>query len=185
MRMLDSSIPEILVRAKVAGPTLTAAAAASCIPTGCGFVFPGGYFKIERALWGCVRGKISIPTPTPGSARFDIRLGGTVIFDGLAVPLHATVAKTNVHFRFEFELTARAEGSTANFMGAGSFISEAVVGSPLPSAGGSGEILLPYNTAPAVGNNVDARADLAFDMQYTQVVATASLTVEQFWLASA
>lgn len=168
-----------LIGGQVNGPALTAAAAASCLPTHMKIPIPGGFFDtVGQMLFMKLQGKISCVVTTPGFARFDIRLGGTVVFDGLAVPLNV-VAKTDVAFEVEAWLTLRAVGPTANFFGWGKFSSEAVVGSPLPSAGGSGAIHLPYNTTPVVGNNFDATVSNVLDAFYTQTVATGSLTVEQ------
>lgn len=168
-----------IISAQVDGPALTAAAAASCLPPAALATLPANFFDaIGQTLIGRIAGRISNVITTPGTARFDIRLGGTVVFDSLAIPLNI-VAKVNVPFEFEFMLTLRALGAAANFMGVGRFLSEAVVGSPLPSAGGSGVILLPYNTAPAVGGNFASTAGQQLDCFFTQTVATGSLTVHQ------
>jgi hypothetical protein len=160
------------------GPTLTAAAAATCLPATKSTIAAGAYDAEGQTLWGKLTGRISCVVTTPGTARFDVRLGGTVVFDSLAMPLNI-VAKTNVHFEFEFLLTLRAIGSAANFEQWGKFTSEAVIGSPLPTVGGSGVLLVPYNTAPIVGGNFDSQAAQTLDMFYTQTVATGSLTVHQ------
>lgn len=171
-----------LISSQVDGATLTAAARASCLPAAAKKTLEANFFDaLGMVLIARLWGRISCAAGTPGTARFDLTLGGTVVFDGLAVPLNTTV-KTNVPFEVEIMLTLRALGSAANFMGAGKFISEAVVGSPLPSAGGSGAILLPYNTAPVVGSNFDSTAAQQVDMGFTQNVATGSLTVHQFML---
>lgn len=173
-----------LISSQVDGPTLTAAATATCLAAAAKKTLPANFFDtIGQVLIARIFGRISCAVTTPGTARFDLRLGGTVVFDGLAVPLNI-VAKANVPFELEIMMTLRAIGAAANFMGAGKFISEAVVGSPLPSVGGSGAILLPYNTAPAVGGNFDSTAAQQVDMQFTQNVGTGSMTVHQFLLES-
>jgi hypothetical protein len=79
-----------------------------------------------------LHGRISNVVTTPGTARFDIRMGpsGTiVVYDTGAMNLNV-VAKTNVPFWLEVMLTCRAvgAGTASNFMGVGIFQSEAVVG---------------------------------------------------------
>jgi hypothetical protein len=169
-----------LVTAASDGNTLVAAAAASCIPTGAKYVLEGGFFdapgkqlKIEAS------GRISNAVTTPGTARFDVRLGGTVVFDGLAVPLNI-IAKTNVGWWLEIILTCRTIGATATLIGQGTWTSESAIGSALATVTAPGSLLLPYNTAPAVGNTFDSTAALALDMFFTQTVATGSLTLHQY-----
>lgn len=169
-----------LISAQIDGPTLTAAAAATCLPAAARkTLFANFYDAIGAPFYVKASGRISCAVTTPGTARFDLRLGGTVIFDSLAIPLNI-VAKTSVPWELEVWLTLRAIGSTANFFGQGRFGSEAVVGSPLPSAGGSGVIFLPYNTAPVVGGNFDSTIAQQLDMFFTQTVASGSMTLHQF-----
>jgi hypothetical protein len=168
-----------IISAQVDGPTLTAAASATCLPPAMRKTLAANYWDaIEQQLLGEITGRISCAVTTPGTARFDVRLGGTVIFDSLAMNLNI-VAKVNVHFSFKFMLTLRAVGAAANFHGWGRFESEAVIGSPLPTVGGSGCLLVPVATAPAVGGNFDSTIAQQLDMNFTQTVATGSLTVHQ------
>jgi hypothetical protein len=167
-----------LATTQVQGPTLTAAAAATCLPLTKATLPAGAFDALGQTLWGRLTGRISCVVTTPGTARFDLRLGGTVVFDSLAMNLNI-VAKVNVHFEFEFMLTLRTLGSVASFMQWGKFTSEAVIASPLPTVGGSGVLLVPYNTAPVVGATVDAQTALSIDSFFTQTVATGSLNVEQ------
>jgi hypothetical protein len=169
---------KVLATVQSQGPTLTAAAAATCLPAHKTTIPADTYHSPGQVLWGRLTGKISCVVTTPGTARFDLRLGGTVVFDSLAMSLNV-VAKVSVHFEFEFLLTLRTIGSVASFMPWGKFTSEAVIGSPLPTVGGSGVLLVPYNTAPVVGATVDAQTALSLDMFFTQTVATGSLNVEQ------
>jgi hypothetical protein len=167
----------------VDGPTLTAAAAASCIPVHSRIVLPNNFFYIGKMLKVTLHGRISNVITTPGTARFDIRLGpsGTiVVFDTGALNLNV-VAKTNVPFLAEFLLTCRAIGnaSLTTLMGCGFFQSEAVVGSPLPTVGGNGCLLVPVG-APAVGTGFDNTAANVLDVFFTQTVATGSMTVHGY-----
>jgi hypothetical protein len=173
---------ETLITASGDGATLTAAAAASAIQARCKLGFPNNYFEVGKMLKITAQGRISNVVTTPGTARFDMRLGGTVIFDTGAMNLNV-VAKTNVPFWLEIILTCRASGATANFMGQGQFQSEALVGSAANTAGGNGSLLAPV-AAPVVGGNFDSTTALALDMFFTQTVATGSMTVHQYKVES-
>lgn len=174
---------ETLVQNTVDGPTLTAAAAASCIPTPSRIILPNNYFYIGKTLKISMQGRISNAVTTPGTARLDVRLGpsGTiVVFDTGALNLNV-VAKTSVPWWAEILLPCRAvgTGTSSNFFGFGTFQSEAVVGSPLPSAGGNGNLIGPVGT-PAVGGGFDNTAANALDVFFTQTVATGSFTVHNY-----
>lgn len=177
---------ETLVTAQVDGPALTAAARASCLPAAAKIVLPPGFFSIGKRIIVEAAGRISCVVTTPGTARFDFSLGGTIVMDSLAMNLNI-VAKTNVNWLLRLEATCRAIGSTGNLMWQGKFESEAVIGSPLPTVGGSGMLTLPYNTAPAVGANFDTTvaAGHQIDLSFTQTVATGSLTLHQFAVIAA
>lgn len=172
---------ETLINATGDGPTLTAAAAASAIQTRAKLGFPSNFFDVGKMLKIVVAGRIS-NAATPGTARFDVRLGATVVFDTGALNLNTT-AKTNVPFWLEIMLTCRAGGPTANLMGVAIFESESVVGSPANTAGSNGSLLAPVG-APTVGSNFDATTALALDLFFTQTVATGSLTIHQYALLS-
>jgi len=178
---------EVLVNGSVDGPTLTANAAASCIPTPSRIILPNNYFQIGKILRFTMAGRISCAVTTPGTARFDIRMGpsGTIIvFDTGALNLNI-VAKTTIPWSLEMLLTCRAVGAStaSNFMGIGRFQSEAVIAAPLPAAGGNGSLIVPVGT-PAVGTGFDNTAANAIDVFFTQTVATGSLTVHQYVLES-
>lgn len=167
----------------VDGPTLTAAAAASCIPTPSRIILPNNYFEVGKAFKIVLHGRISCVVTTPGTARFDVRMGpsGTiVVFDTGALNLNV-VAKTTVPWLLEIWLTCRAvgTGTATNFFGIANFQSEAIVGSPVNTAGGNGSLLAPVG-APAVGGGFDNTAANALDVFFTQTVATGSLTVHGY-----
>lgn len=165
------------------GPTLTAAAAASCIPVASRLILPNNYWTVGKQWRIKLAGRISCAVTTPGTARFDLRTGpsGTIVaFDSGALGLNV-VAKTTVPFRFDLDLVCRSVGTGASttLFGFGRFVSEAVVGSPLPAAGGNGSLLAPVGT-PAVGTGFDNTAANAVDMFFTQTAATGSMTVHQY-----
>lgn len=176
---------ETLINANADGPTLTAASAASCIQTAARYTLPNNFFTVGRMLKITAQGRISCAVTTPGTARFDVRLGpsGTIVaFDTGALNLNV-VAKTNVPWWLEILLTCRAVGSgtASNLMGFATFQSEAVVGSAANTAGGNGCIIGPVG-APVVGTGFDSTAANVVDMFFTQTVSTGSLTVHQYKL---
>lgn len=175
---------ETLITAKSDGPTLTAAAAATCLPTHALFTMPANFLQPGKMLRVMAAGRISCVVTTPGTARFDVRFGGTVVFDSGALNLNV-VAKTTVPWWLDIVMTCRAEGSgtAANLMGAGMFQSEAVVGSPLPTVGGNGSLLCPVG-APAVGGGFNSTVTQLVDLFFTQTVATGSMTLHQYKLVA-
>ena len=174
---------ETLLSHRGDGTALTAAAAASLLQgataTRALYTFPANFFEVNKKIKVRATGRISCAVTTPGTARFDLRLGGTVVFDSLAINLNI-VAKTNVHWALEIELYCQAAGSgtTATlFPGSCTWESEAIIGSPLPTVGGSGGVMLPYNTAPAVGAGFSSVVSNQADLFFTQTVATGSITL--------
>ena len=169
------------------GPTLTAAAAASCIPVSAKWTFPPNSIQAGSKLIVHAHGRISCVVTTPGTARFDLRLGSTVIFDSGAMNLNTT-AQTTVPWRLVIDLTCRTSGSSGNFFGFSDFTSVATVGSAAVTAGGNGEFISSVSggpgSAPAVGGNVDLTVSNAFDCFFTQTVATGSMTCHMFDLFS-
>jgi hypothetical protein len=176
---------ELLTTAQADGPTLTAAAAASCIPVNSKIVLPNNFWYIGRMMKISLAGRISNVVTTPGTARFDVRTGpsGTIIaYDTGALNLNI-VAKTNVPFWLDIMLTCRAVGvsTSTTLMGVGNFQSESVVGSPANTAGSNGALLAPVG-APAVGTGFDNTAANVIDVFFTQTVATGSMTVHQYYV---
>lgn len=176
---------QVLASASGDGTPITAAAATSALPPSAKIsLTPGFFFFPGQMLHIFAHGRISVVATTPGTARFDFRLGGAIVFDTGALNLNV-VAKTTVPWWLEIYLTCRAIGSgtTANLIGIGNFQSEAVVGSPLPSVGGNGGLLAPVGP-PAVGAGFDSTVSLTTDLFFTQTVATGSLTLHGYKLSS-
>lgn len=172
---------QVIASAYTDGPTLTAAAAASCVPTYFPTTLPAGYWQIGRIWRLTMSGRISCVVTTPGTARWDVRLGGVVAFDTLAMPLNV-VAKTTVPWFLEVLMTCRAVGSgtSANLIGQGYWLSSASILVPLPATGpGPGGQLVPYNATPVVGTGFNSQSALTLDIFFTQTAATGSMTVHQ------
>jgi hypothetical protein len=173
---------QVIASAYTDGPTLTAAATASLLPTYVPTTLPAGYWQIGRIWRITASGRISCVVTTPGTARWDLRMGAVTVFDSLAIPLNI-VAKTNVPWWLEILITCRSVGSgtSATLMGQGYWLSEAALLVPVPSTGpGPGGNTLPYNTAPVVGTGFDSTAANAIDFRWTQTAATGSITMHQF-----
>ncbi|MGH9640850.1 MAG: hypothetical protein ACRD3Q_00345 [Terriglobales bacterium] len=180
--MSSNSWNQTLISAQIAGSALTAAAAASALPPAAKFTFPANQLKIGDILHVRATGIISCVVTTPGTARFDLRFGSTVIFDSGAMNLNV-IAKTNVPWWLEVLLTCRSigAGTSATFWGQGQWQSEAVIGSPLPSAGGNGSLNIPVSGV-AISTGFDSTVSNVIDSFFTQTVATGSMTLEQFEL---
>jgi hypothetical protein len=181
--MAIQTFHDVLVNSVTDGPTLTAAARASCIPTADRIVLPSHYFYPGKALRFTLGGRISNVVTTPGTARFDICMGSagtTIVFDTGALGLNV-VAKTTVPWQLDVVLTCRVAGASTltTFFPEGRFQSEAVVGSPLPTVGGNGTLLVPVGT-PAVGAGMDNTAASILDVFFTQTAATGSMTVHTY-----
>jgi len=184
--MSSNSWCQTLVTAQVAGSALTAAAAASCLPPAARFTFPANYLKIGDRFNIRACGIISCVATTPGTARFDIRVGSAVVFDSQAMSLNTT-QQTNVPWWLDIELTVRTIGNSSNatIIGQGVWSSIAVVGSPTASTGSNGIFSLPVSGGVAAGAGFDSTVSNTFDMFFTQTVATGSMTVQQYSLTYA
>jgi hypothetical protein len=175
------SASEVLISSQIDGPTLTAAAAATCLPAASKKTMPANFLaNLGQVLLIKATGRISSVITTPGTARFDIRFGGTVIFDGLAVLLETAAGYTNVRWDLEIMLTVRAIGTSANMWGQGTFAADNLLGVPATAPKPALVATLPWNSAPAVGANFSSIVSQEIDMFFTQTVATGSLTVHQF-----
>lgn len=180
--MSFSSWAEPLATAQSDGSALTAAAAASCLPAHAKYTLPANFFsRIGQQLLIKATGRISSVVTTPGTARFDVRFGATVVFDSQAILLDTTQACTTQPWTLEILLTCRVVGSAAALFGEGEWKSNNVKGvGTMPVAGGVA--MLPWNTAPANGNTFDGTASQQVDLFFTQTVATGSLTLHQYSL---
>jgi hypothetical protein len=175
---------ETLITSQVDGSAITAAAATSMLPEAAKYTLPANFFSIGKQLLIKASGRISSVITTPGTARYDVRFGGTVVFDGLAALLDSVAAHTNVGWTLEILLTCRAIGSSANLFGQGGWTSEDILGVPATAPKGVLTAILPWNSAPAVGSNFDSTTSQQVDVFFTQTVATGSMTCHQFSLVA-
>lgn len=174
---------ETLITAQVDGSALTAAAAASALPPAAKYTLPANFFSvIGKQLLIKASGRISTVITTPGTVRYDVRFGSTVVFDSLAMIPDSSAAYTTVGWYFEALLTCRAIGTSANLMGQGIYVSTILAGQPATPPKGALTAILPWNSAPAVGTNFDSTVAQVVDFFFTQTVATGSMTLHQYSL---
>lgn len=176
---------ETLITAAADGTAVTAAAATTLLPAAAKCTLPANFFdRVGKQLRVQATGRISSLITTPGTARFDIRFGGTVVFDGLAILLDTVAGHANVGWVLDILLTLRVIGSAANLMGQGVWTCEDILGVPATAPKGVLSAILPWNSAPAVGSNFDATATQQVDLFFTQTAATGSITLHQFSVIS-
>lgn len=173
---------QTIIAAYSDGPTLTAAATASALPTYCVTTLPAGYWQIGRMWRITCAGRVSFAVTTPGTFRLDLRMAAVTVFDTLAIPGNI-VAQTTVPWWAQFYLTCRAVGSgtSAALFGQGYVMSTAFLNVAAVATGPwAGAISVPYNTAPAAGTGFDSTVANAIDFRFTQTVATGSFTMHTF-----
>lgn len=175
---------ETLASASNDGTAITAAARTSMTvaATGARFTMPSNKLRLGDQFHLQASGRISCVVTTPGTARFDLAAGATVVFDSLAMPLNI-VAKTNVSWVLDVLGTVRAIGTAANILWQGHWLSEASILTALPATGpGPGGQMVPYNTAPVVGASFDSTVTSLWDFFFTQTVSTGSCQIHQYSL---
>jgi len=176
---------ETLITSQVDGAAVTAAAATTLLPAAAKKTLEPNFFKtLGQQLIIRASGRVSTVITTPGTFRVDVRFGGTVVFDGLAVALATADAYTNVGWWLEIVLTLRALGTSANLMGQGRLDLPNAAGAAATPPKGALTAMLPWNSAPAVGANFDSGASQVVDLFFTQTAATGSCTLHQYALIS-
>lgn len=176
---------QTLITAQGNGTALTAAAAASALPAQAKYTMPPGFLSVlGQKLRILASGKITSLITTPGTARWSVKFGATVVFDGLAALLDSVAAHTDVGWMLDIELTLTAVGAAATLMGHGLWTSEDILGVPATAPKGVLGAMLPWNSAPANGATFDSTASQVVDLFFTQTAATGSMTLQQFELIS-
>lgn len=174
---------ETLITSQIDGPTLTAAAQATMLPAAAVFTIPANFFDvIGKQVMIKASGRISSVITTPGTARYDVQLGGTVVFDGLAILLDTVAGHTTRAWSLEIMLTCRGIGAAATLFGVGGWTSEDLLGVPATAPKGNLTAMLPWNATPAVGASFDSTVSHTVDVQFTQTAATGSMTCHQYSL---
>jgi len=148
---------EVLMTSQIDGTAVTTATpGTSLLPPAAVITLPANYFQIGKGLRINVWGRVSNRVTGPDTLTFNVRYGAIQIAASQALAINV-VAKTNVTFHLMWELICRSIGNStlATMFHSGRWTSESVIGSPLPSAGGSGSLLIPAS-APAVGTGFDS-----------------------------
>lgn len=168
----------LLIGAQGDGTALSnSAAATSILPAQSKYTLPAGFVdQVGKKFRVTAHGRVSNIVTTPGTLTLSLRLGAVIAATSAALQLNA-VAKTNVAWFLDWILTARVVGSAAQFMHQGVWASESVVGSPLPSAGGAGELLL-QPSAPALGTAFDATVSNIVDLFAAFSIANAGNAIQ-------
>jgi hypothetical protein len=175
---------ETLITASIDGTAVTAAAATTLLPAAAKATLPANFWAVGKQVAIKASGRISSLITTPGTARFDVRFGGTVVFDGLAILLDSVAGHVSVGWYLDILLTCRAIGTTANLMGQGYWTCEDILGVPATAPKGVLSAILPWNSAPAVGGNFDSTVSQQVDLFFTQTAATGSVQLHQYSLIS-
>ena len=174
---------ETLIAAQGDSTALTNTVTATSILPGSGkLVLPAGILSsIGQRLRVTAAGRISTVVTTPGTLTLDVRVGPAspptiICANGGAMTL-STTAKTNVAWALEWMLTLRAlgNGTSANFMHQGWFMSEAAGATTV--VGEAKSVLLPQS-APAVGTGFDSTVSLFVDLFGTWSVANAANSIQ-------
>lgn len=185
MGLWGTSFVETLITAQVDGTPNTAGTAASMLPAAAKFTLPENFFNvIGKQLLIKASGRISSVITTPGTARYDVRFGATVVFDGLAILLDTVAAHATVGWYLEILLTCRAIGTSGNLWGQGLWTCEDILGVPATAPKGVLSAILPWNSTPAVGANFDTTASQQVDMFFANTVGTGSHTAHAYSLIS-
>jgi hypothetical protein len=180
---------ETLATINADGTALTGAAKASALGGAGGkqglYTLAANKLRVNDVLHIRASGRISCVVTTPGTARWALTAttGAVDFMDTLAIPLNV-VAKVNVPWILDMNGTVRSIGNAGTMFWQGYWLSEAALNVALPATGpGPGGNTLPYNTAPVVGTAFDMTVVQIIDFNFTQTVATGSMTLHQYRLS--
>jgi len=166
------------------GPTVDGTmGSASILPVACVYTFPPNYFRIGTGFRVTASGRISCDATTPGTLL--LASSGEFGFNpsGSAITLNVD-GKTDVAWSLTLDVTCRSTGPAATFMEQGVFTSEAVAGSPLPSVGGCGSVLVP--STPVLSTGYSSASPSPFDLfvALSAGTATTAITCTQYKIES-
>jgi hypothetical protein len=189
--MPAETYPQLLISSQVDGAALASSTTVtSILPGQAKYTIPSNFIDtIGKSFRLTASGRVSTVVTTPGTLTLTVRMGPTAniaVATSQAFALNV-VAKTNVSWFLDLSLTVRSVGATtaATLFAAGYWSSEAVIGSPLPSAGGMGQHAW-QASAPAVGTGFDSTGPNIVDLMATWSVNSASNSIlcHQFLLES-
>lgn len=152
----------------------------SILPSSRKVTLPAYFFdRVSKELAIRAAGRISTVVTTPGTLTLELRLGSIVVASSGAMTLNTT-AQTNTPWVLDWVLNLRTigAGTAATLFHQGTFRSHAVIGSAAIGTGGAGCQMIPYNSAPAVGNGFDATAAQLLELFATWSVSNASNSIQ-------
>lgn len=153
------------------GPTLTAAAAASMLPTSRVYPLPVPLFgDIGSWLELYLAGQISTAGASPGTGTIDVKYGSTTIFT-FTTPTFA-VSQSQIPWIINLRLYATAIGSAATVKGIGYLVCPGLIA--------SNPVVMLSGAPPANGSSFDARASQNLDINWTFSATGNSLTVHHW-----
>jgi len=163
--MSEFRFVEPLITQTADGTALTASTTpTSIIRADSVYTVPANTLRVGSVFRIRAHGRVSNVVTTPGTLTLDVRFGAVIVANGGAMALNTT-AKTNVPWELDWMLTCRSIGAStsATMMHQGKWISESVIGSAAPAAGGAGTHMLP-NATPAVGTGFSSVAAFTVDL---------------------
>jgi hypothetical protein len=180
---------ETLIQANTDGSALSASTSAtSLLPAAAKFTMPANFLRVGSVLRVRFAGRLSNLVTTPGTLTIELRMGPTstiAAFSSGAMQMSST-AHSNVPIVGEIMLTCRAIGNStsANFMGQGWALSQALSLTAVADSTTTPAHLLMPNTAPAVGTGFDSTVANVVDLYGTFSVNSASnsITIHQYTL---
>lgn len=178
----------VLISQQVDGTALnTSTTETSILPGQAKLTLPANFLTYAgQALRVRAMGRISNIVTTPGTLTLRVKFGAIAVASSGALALNI-VAKTNVTWILDWDLTVRSVGSstTATFMHSGQWQSESVIGSPAAGAGGAASHIIPAS-APAVGTGFDSTVTNVIDLtgQWSVSNAANSIQTHSFKLES-
>lgn len=154
----------------------------SLLPAVAKIILPSGYInRVGKRFQVRASGRVSNIVTTPGTLTLRFKLGPTAniaVATSQAFSLNV-VAKTNVSWILEAFFTVRSIGSgtAATLFTNGTWTSESVVGSPVPTAGDPGSAMW-QASAPAVGTGFDSSVANQIDLTAAWSIANAGNTIQ-------
>ena len=160
---------ETLITNTGVGPTIAAITIASLLPTDAVLTLPANYFYTGRKLRITAWGQTTTVVTTPGTKTFTVNIGGVAVFATPAMALNIVAGTYNWELSILLNCTAVGSGVLGKIKGTARFSSAAIVGAPLPSAGGSTNLLSPLG-AQVDGAGFSTVAAGAVDLLITNTV---------------
>lgn len=168
---------EVLVVAQSDGSALSnTVTETSILPAAAKFTLGANLLDwVGKVLRVRAAGRISTVVTTPGNLTLAVRFGTIDVFTTGTMSLNV-VAQTNQSWVFDVEMILRAIGTSANFMGIGTFASRAILGGNAVATSGD-YINVQPDTAPAVGSNFDSTVAQVVDFMAIWSVANAANSI--------